>query len=154
MGSFLWLLDLWSSPTAAIFKAAGAALSAIFVAWKFAAERSDKRSDTRAEALDRLEAGLRKEQMELFQGVRAELTETKKALSHWQALARYWYEAARDLLRQYKDLRRDAETMERWIGAAIARVPGLREPDMDGVPEHSPSLPMGIEDPILRRGEV
>lgn len=154
MDSFTWLFDLWNSPAGAIFKATGAALSGIFVAWKFAAERSDKRNETRAEALDRMEAGLRKEQAELMQSVRAELIETKKALSHWETLARYWDDTARNLLRQLRDLRHDAASMEQWISSAVANVPGLPKPNIGSVPKQVPSLPIGIEDPILRRSDT
>lgn len=110
------------------------------------------------------EAKLDGEQASWFAGLRAENTELRLEVDRaWKSsnrgwdLARYWHGTAHDVLRLYRNLRHNALNQQQWIQSAVRLMrdyldtegkPVLKMPEaIDPVPDRSPELPMGLEDP-------
>lgn len=168
-----WIATLLSSPITAALSVVGGAFGAVAGAWRWGAERGDRRSEAaairdqaaaaasalreqkRIDALDALQAGLRAEQAALLADVRVENKDLKGEILELRAdrdmgwnLARWWRNAAHDVLGSYRGLYHTAANLEQWMRAVVARTEGVSAPNIEALPETMPILPIRVDDAL------
>jgi len=164
-----WIATLLSSPITAALSVVGGAIGAVAGAWRWGAERGDRRKEAaavreqkRVDALDALQAGLRAEQAALLAEIRGENKDLKIEIVSLKVaalelsrdrdmgwnLARWWRNSAHDLSGSYRWLYHTAANLEQWMRAVVARTDSVSAPNIEKLPEALPELPMRVEDAL------
>lgn len=160
-----WLEYLVDARFAIVWSALPPTGMGVWAFWKYQLDRRDKRaeaSDTRESTREERRSRELDKQQESFSAeqqrwvadlrqenkdLRTELNETRRDRDRGWTVARWWYGAAHELLRLFRNLRHNALNMMQLIQSAMKQYPalGISSTYIDPIPDR-PDLPLGLDD--------